>query len=72
MKPKMEDVARVVVRDILTAPTCPAVRYGMPDQCGCEAMLVRRVQERFEEACSAEVEAHKPEICTLPSDGAGG
>lgn len=59
------DVADLVVRQVLTAPTCEEARAGRCS-CGCVSLLVRRVQEHFERSCSAAIEAHKLEICQPP------
>jgi hypothetical protein len=59
------DVADTVVRKVLTSATCGSARAGLPCLCGCVSLLVRHVQERFEWACSVEIQAHKPDICGL-------
>lgn len=61
------DVADLVVRKVLTAPTCAEARDGRPCVCGCVALLVRQVQEHFERSCSAAVQVHKADICAPPT-----
>lgn len=60
-------VAEVVVRFVLSAPSCAAARAGRCDECrcGCVGLLTRHVEELLEDDCAREIAEHRAEICAI-------